>query len=181
MKTDITAKIEIPENVEIKVEKGVISAKGPKGEITKNLLSPKINISVQDKNVIVESKKATKREKKMIGTFKSHIRNMIKGALEGFSYKLKICSSHFPMTTSLEGKNFVVKNFLGESIPRTLEIKEGADIKIEGNDILVESPDKELAGQTAASIEKLCIIKNKDKRIFQDGIWIVEKAGKEIK
>ncbi len=181
MKIDITAKVEIPENVEVKVDKGIVSAKGPKGEVSKKLLSPKISISVQDKNVVIESKKATKREKKMIGTFKSHTRNVIKGALEGFIYKLKICSSHFPMTVGLEGKKFVVKNFLGESIPRTLEVKEGVDIKIEGNDILIESPNKELAGQTAASIEKLCSIKNRDRRIFQDGIWIVEKAGKEIK
>jgi large subunit ribosomal protein L6 len=181
MKIDITAKVEIPENVEVKVDKGVVSTKGPKGEVSKKLLSPRIDISVQDKNVIIESKKGTKREKKMIGTFKSHIRNMIKGALEGFSYKLKICSSHFPMTASLEGGEIVVKNFLGESVARTLEVKEGVEVKLEGNDILIESPDKELAGQTAASIEKLCVIKNRDKRIFQDGIWIVEKAGKEIR
>ena len=181
MKTDIAAKIEIPENVEININKGVISVKGSKGTITKKLLSPKIKISVKDKNILIESKKGTRREKKMIGTFKAHIRNMIKGASEGFIYRLKICSSHFPMTASLEGKNFAVKNFLGESIARTLEIKEGVNIKIEGADILVESADKELAGQTAASIEKLCVIKSRDKRIFQDGIWIVEKAGKEIK
>ncbi len=181
MKIDIADKIEIPENVEVKVEKGLVSVKGPKGEVSRKLLLPKINISIQDKNVVVGSKKATKREKKMIGTFKAHIKNMIKGTLEGFSYKLKICSSHFPITAGVENNQFVVKNFLGESIPRSIEIKEGVNIKIEGSDIVIESTDKELAGQTAASIEKLCKIKGRDKRIFQDGIWLVSKAGKEIK
>lgn len=180
MKADIIDKVEIPENVEVKVEKNLISVKGPKGEVSRKLVSPGINISVQEKNVVVESKKATKREKKMIGTFKAHIRNMVNGAAEGFIYKLKICSSHFPMTASIENKKFVVKNFLGEAVPRTVDLKEGVDIKIEGTDIIVESADKEIAGQTAASIEKLCKIKGRDKRIFQDGIWMIEKAGKII-
>ena len=178
MKADISDKIEILENVEVKIDKGIISAKGPKGEVTKKLIYPKINISVQDKNVIVESKKATKREKKMIGTFKAHIKNVIKGAAEGFNYKLKICSSHFPMTANIENNQFIVKNFLGESVARIINIKTGVDVKIEGTEINVESADKELAGQTAASIEKLCRIKGRDKRIFQDGIWMTEKAGK---
>ncbi|MBW2966046.1 50S ribosomal protein L6 [Candidatus Woesearchaeota archaeon] len=174
-------KIAIPENVEVKVDKGVVSVKGPKGEVTRKLISQKINISVKDKDVLIESKNATKREKKMAGTFKAHIKNMIKGASEGFTYKLKICSSHFPMNVGVENKQFVVKNFLGESTPRTLELKENVDVKVDGTEVVIESPDKGLAGQTAASIEKLCKIKGRDKRIFQDGVWIISKAGKEIK
>ncbi|MBW2982333.1 50S ribosomal protein L6 [Candidatus Woesearchaeota archaeon] len=181
MKTNISEKIEIPEKIEVKVDKGIVNVKGPKGEVNRNLLLPKIKISVKDNAILIESKNATKREKKMIGTFKAHIRNLIKGAAEGFVYKLKICSSHFPMTASIENNQFVVKNFLGENTPRTLGIKEGVNIKIEGNDVVVESINKELAGQTAASIEKLCKIKGRDTRIFQDGIWMTEKAGKEIK
>ena len=180
MKTDITIKVEIPEKVKVEVDKGIVFVKGPKGEVRKKLISQRVNISVQETNVIIETKKGTKREKKMIGTFKAHITNMIKGVLEGFVYKLKICSSHFPMTASLNGRKFSVKNFLGESVERSVEIKEGIDVKIEGNDILVESVDKEAAGQTAASIEKLCSINNRDRRIFQDGIWVIEKAGKKI-
>jgi large subunit ribosomal protein L6 len=174
-------KIGIPENVEVNIDKGIVSVKGPKGTVVKKLLSPKINISVKDKDIVIESKKATKREKKMVGTFKAHIKNMIKGALENFNYKLKVCSSHFPINASVENNQFVVKNFLGEAIPRILKLKEGVDVKIEGADITVESSDKELAGQTAASIERLCKIKGRDKRIFQDGIWMILKADKEIK
>jgi large subunit ribosomal protein L6 len=181
MKIDIADKIRIPENVEVNADKGMVSVKGPKGEVSRKLILPKIKISVKDKEVLIESKKATKKEKKMIGTFKAHIKNMIKGASESFCYKLKICSSHFPMTASVENNQFVVKNFLGEKTPRTVDVKKGVNIKVEGSDIVVESADKELAGQTAASIEKLCKIKGRDKRIFQDGCWIVFKAGKEIK
>jgi len=173
-------KVGIPEGVEVNVDKGIVNVKGPKGTVVKKLLAPKINIAVKEKEIVVEAKNATKREKKMAGTFRAHIKNMIKGVTENFNYKLKICSSHFPINVNIENKQFVVKNFLGEAVPRTLNLKEGVDIKIEGTEITVTSADKELAGQTAASIEKLCKIKGRDKRIFQDGIWMIAKNDKEI-
>ena len=81
----------------------------------------------------------------------------------------------------LNNKNeIVIKNFLGEKVPRVLKIKEGAKVKIDGEIVLVESCDKEIAGQVAADIEKLTVIKNRDNRIFQDGIHIINKSGKQI-
>ncbi|MBW2978141.1 50S ribosomal protein L6 [Candidatus Woesearchaeota archaeon] len=181
MKVDIEEKIEIPKDVQIKVDRSLIQAKGSKGDVSRKLLHPKIKISVQENQIMISSKKATKREKKIIGTFKAHLKNMLKGVVEPFVYKLKICSSHFPMTASVKDNEFGVQNFLGESIPRTLKLMPGVNVKVEGSEIIVESPDKELAGQTAASIEQLCKITNRDRRIFQDGIYIVSKSGKEIK
>jgi large subunit ribosomal protein L6 len=182
MKIEIKERLEIPKDIEVRLEGGLISVKGNKGEISKRLLNPKVKIEIKENEIVISSKKkATKREKKIIGTFKSHINNMLKGAAEPFVYKLKICSSHFPITVSIKGSEFSVQNFLGESIPRKLVIKKGVNVSVDGSDIVVESPDVELAGQTAASIEKLCRITNRDKRIFQDGIYITSKAGKEIK
>ncbi len=59
-----------------------------------------------------------------------------------------------------------MQNFLGEKVPRVIKLKQGVDVKIEGQEITVESPDKELAGQTAAAIEQLCKITKRDRRIF---------------
>ena len=56
----------------------------------------------------------------------------------------------------------------------------GVDIKIDKAEISVSSVDKELAGQAAANFEILTKIRGRDKRIFQDGIYIINKAGKEI-
>ena len=181
MKLAIKTDIEIPEGTEVKIEKGLVSIKGSKGEVSRKLLNPRIQISQEDKKIVLLAKKATKREKTMIGTFKAHIKNMIKGTNDGCVYRLKICSSHFPMSVSLKDNEFIVQNFLGESVPRTFKLKPGVDVKIEGEIVTVESPDKELAGQTAASIEQLCRITNRDRRIFQDGIYITEKDSKEIK
>lgn len=181
MKLDLKEEIEIPEGTEVKIEKGLVSIKGSKGDVIRKLLNPKIQISKEEKKIVLSAKKASKREKTMIGTFKAHIKNMLKGANDGCIYRLKICSSHFPMSVSVKDDEFSVQNFLGETIPRTFKIKQGVTVKVEGEDVVVESPDKELAGQTAASIERLCIIKKRDRRIFQDGIYITEKDGKEIK
>jgi len=177
----IKEEIEIPKDIEIKIENGLVDIKGPKGSIQRKLINPKLNLKIEENKVLLSSEKVSKREKTRAGTIKAHLKNMIHGVSEGFVYKLKICSSHFPMTVSSNNNQLSVKNFLGESIPRNINIKEGVDIKIEEDIIIIESPDKELAGQTAASVEQLCRLTNKDKRIFQDGIYMIEKAGKAIK
>jgi large subunit ribosomal protein L6 len=84
------------------------------------------------------------------------------------------------MNVSVSGDTFAIKNFLGEKVPRTLKIKEGVTVKVEGTDVTVESTDIEKAGQVAADIEQLTRITNRDIRIFQDGIYIVEKSRKPL-
>ena len=84
------------------------------------------------------------------------------------------------MNVAVSGNKFVVSNFLGEKTPRELGIKDGADVKIEGDMVTVQSINKELASQTAADIERLTKVKGRDLRIFQDGIYIIDKDGKEI-
>ena len=116
----------------------------------------------------------------MLKTFESHLKNMIRGVSERFVYKLRVCSSHFPMTVTKENNKITVKNFLGEKIPRTAKIIEDAEVEIKGFDIVVTSINKEKAGQTAANIERSTRLTNKDRRKFQDGIFIIEKAGVEL-
>jgi len=105
---------------------------------------------------------------------------MIKGVTEGIIYKLKICSSHFPMNVTVSTKEVSVKNFLGEKIPRIAKIIEGVTVKIDGTDLIVEGIDKEKVAQTAANIEQVCRITDKDRRKFMDGIFITSKDGKLI-
>lgn len=181
MKEIIKQKIKIPEKVEIKADNGIITIKGEKGEIKRNFISRKIKLKVEENEIIIFTEgNATKREKAVAGTFKSHLQNMIKGVTEGHVYKLKICSGHFPMSVDVKGDELIVKNFCGESSPRVLKLKKEVDVKLDGNDIIVESVDKELAGQTASSIEELTKRPGFDKRRFQDGIYIYNKDGKVI-
>lgn len=174
---ELKHEIEIPEGVEVKAENNVLIVKGPKGELTREFRSKFISVSASDK-IILLAKNATKREKTMINTFRAHIKNMLKGVVEPHKYELKICSGHFPMNVTLKDKELSIKNFLGEKVPRTTKIIEGVNVKLEGDIIYVEGIDIEKCGQCAANIEKATRITNRDRRIFQDGIWITSKPGK---
>lgn len=175
MKTDISQEIEIPEKTEVSINKGIVTVKGPKGETSKDIITKRVNVEVKDKKIVLSSKKATQREKRIMLTIKSHISNMVSGVNDPYIYNLKICSSHFPMTASFNNNVFEIKNFYGESKPRKVKINEKVNVKLEGEIITVECVDKELAGQAAASMEQLCRITNKDRRIFQDGVYITSK------
>lgn len=103
MKLDIVERVEFPAEVSATLESGLLTVKGPKGEVARLLRHPQVNISVEGNAVVVGFKNATKREKRMINTFAAHVRNMVKGVQEPFVYKLKICSGHFPMNVSVQG------------------------------------------------------------------------------
>ena len=173
--------VEIPEGVEINLEGSLIKVKGPNGEVERLLSNPMVIIKKEENVITFYSKnKMTKREKRIIGTFSGHIGNMVKGVSDGFEYKLKICSGHFPITANIEGEEFILKNFLGEKVPRKSKIMEGVKVELKGDVIIVNSIDKEKAGQTAARIEQATRITNKDRRVFQDGCYITEKAGRTL-
>ncbi len=180
MKKQIFQTIEIPEGVEMNLEKDILTVKGPEGKNKREFDITNLSLEKKDNQIIVGNSKATKKEKKRIGTTTAHIKNMIKGVQEKFEYKLKICFSHFPMTAEMQGKEVIIKNFLGEKIPRKVSIQDGAEVKIEKDIITVSSVDKEIAGQVAANFEMATKVPLKDRRIFQDGIYIIDKAGREM-
>ena len=92
-----------------------------------------------------------------------------------------ICSGHFPMNVNVANNKLTVKNLLGEKVPRVLQLKEGADVKVEGDIIYVTSINKEIAGQVSADIEQLTRRPGYDGRVFQDGIYLINRDGKELR
>jgi large subunit ribosomal protein L6 len=180
MKKELFQNIEIPEGIEVKIEENTLIVKGPEGENKRTFNINKLVFEKKGNQIIIGSKEATKKEKKMMNTITTHIKNMFKGLQKKFEYKLKICFSHFPITVKIENNEGIIKNFLGEKIPRKSKIPKGVDVKIDKEIIKITSFDKELAGQTAANFERATKIRMKDRRVFQDGIFIINKAGREI-
>ena len=176
MKQDLQLEIELVEGVTANLEGTTLKVKGPKGEVERNFAHPRINVTIEGSKIILKSAKATKREKTILGSYNAHMKNMVKGVVEPFQYKVKICSGHFPMNVSMSGQELIVKNFLGEAVPRRIMMPEGTKVKVNGTEIDISSASKELAGQAASRIENLCRITNRDRRIFQDGLYITEIA-----
>jgi large subunit ribosomal protein L6 len=176
----LVKEINLDDGVTAELVSNILTINGPQGQVAKSFSYPGVTVKVAEGKIILSSPRASKREKKIIGSFQSHITNMVSGVQSAHVYKLKICSGHFPMNVSVSGEELIIKNFLGESVPRKVKLMPGATVKVEGVEITVTSPDKEAAGQTAAKIESLCRITNRDLRIFQDGCYITQKAGKVI-
>ena len=170
--------IEIPEKVQVSLHEGVVKVKGPQGELAKKLAHPRVKLEVKGKHVVVSSEMPRKKEKALVGTYGAHIRNMLVGATKGFEYKMKIVYAHFPIKTSIKGDTFVIENFLGEKFPRKTKILGSTKVQVKGDQVVLNGPDVEDVGQTAANIEKATKIRGFDPRVFQDGIYIVEKPGR---
>ena len=172
--------VEIPENVNVDLKGDTmqgytITAKGPKGENSRFLKFRGIYIEKEDSKIRIFTKEGKSRLKAMVGTFASHINNLIKGVVDGFEYKLKVVYAHFPVKVRVEGREVIIENFLGEKHPRKAKIVGRTEVEVKGNEIVVRGVDKEECGQTAANLEQATKIKNLDVRVFQDGIYIVEK------
>lgn len=180
-KEKITKGIELPDGVEAHFDGKFLLIKGPKGDVKRTFKQKNVSINIGNKKIVLECKRGTKEDKKISGSLTAHIKNMIKGSLQNHIYTLKICSGHFPMNVSVANNRLIVKNFLGEKIPRDLQLKDDADVKVEGDLIYVTSANKEIAGQVSADIEQLTRRPGYDTRIFQDGIYIINKDGKELK
>ncbi|HLC64944.1 MAG TPA: 50S ribosomal protein L6 [Candidatus Nanoarchaeia archaeon] len=177
----IVDEIALADGVSAAYDGASVRLKGPKGEASKDIRATNVSISIEGKRVILSGKGVSKKEKKAVYSIAAHIKNLLKGVTEGHRYRLKICSGHFPMNVSVTKNEVVIKNFLGEKFPRTLKIKPNVSVKLDGQEMIVEGPSKELCGQVSADIEKLTSVRNRDLRIFQDGIYITDKDGKLIK
>ncbi len=179
-KENLEIEVTIPQGVTVSQDGRVLTVKGEKGEVSREFRSKRVVNEIKDGHVLVVAKNPTQREKMLVKTFVAHLQNLFRGVMEGHTYKLKICSGHFPMTVTLKGDIFEVKNFIGEAVPRRMQVKTGADVKIDGDLITVTGIDKERVAQVAAQIEKLTKRPGFDTRIFQDGIYLTEKDGKKI-
>ncbi len=175
MNKDLERVVEIAEGMEASINGNEFVVKGNGKELKKTFDVGKINSEIKDNKIVLTAKGASKREAKMMGTIEAHLKNMIKGLGEDFTYELEVCNVHFPMNVKEEGKKIIIKSFLGETTVRESKILDGAKVDISGSKITVTSHSIEAAGQTAANLEKATKLTGRDRRIFQDGIFITKK------
>jgi large subunit ribosomal protein L6 len=178
MKCDLNRTIEIPAGISVGVDGDTIKMSKEGKEIVKNFNIHKMKMEVVGTEFKISAKNATKRESTMLGTIEAHVKNMVKGLQENFVYEMEICNVHFPMIVKVEGDEFVVKSFLGEKRDRIAKILKGVKVDVKGQKVEITSHDIEAAGQTAANIEQATKLTGRDRRIFQDGIFMTVKPYK---
>lgn len=167
--------IKIPEGVEVKVKGRVVTVKGEKGVLTRDFSHAPISIRLKEDMVKVQANWPRKREAALVGTVCSHIQNMITGVTKGFTYKLKIVFSHFPISVKVKEKTVAIENFTGERSPRIAEIVGNAKVVVKDEDVVVQGVSLEDVGQTAANIERSTKVRRKDPRVFLDGLYVYER------
>jgi len=167
-------KLDIPEGVTVEINE-TVRVQGPRGLLERKLTFPGVRIKKDDEAVVVYSDMKRARQKAMVGTIAGHIKNMIQGVTEGFEYRMKVVYSHFPIRVKVQGNEVVIENFLGEKHPRKARIIGQTRVEVKGDQLIISGVSKEDCGQTAANIEQSTRVRGYDIRVFQDGIYIVEK------
>ena len=169
--------ITVPEGTTADIsDAGVVTVKGPKGSLNRTFESTCIDLFKEGNDLVVRVDLPRRKQRALAGTWNAHLGNMIKGVNDGFTYNLKAFYSHFPMTLAVKGDTFTVNNYFGERVPRTAKILTDVSVKVSNKtEITVTGIDKELVGQTAANIERCTTVKNRDRRVFQDGIYLLNK------
>ena len=176
MPKDLKRTLDIPEGVTVVLEGNTISVTGPRGSSVRELWYPGIVIALEENQVTVDSPNPRKKQAAMMGTITSHINNMIKGVTNGYTYRMKIVYSHFPIQLKVVGDHLSIGNFLGEKKPRKAKIQGDSKVETKGDEVIVSGIAIEDVGQTAANIQQATKIKRFDPRVFQDGIYVVEKT-----
>ncbi len=167
--------IEVPEEVNLTLDGHKVAVTGTNGTVTRDFGHTKLNLGYQDNTLRIWAENPRKKEASLVNTITSHVKNMIKGVIEGFTYRLKIVFIHFPMTINVQGNKVIINNFVGEQSPRTAKIMGNVEVSVDGDDIVVTGNDIESVAQTAANIQQSTHIRNKDLRKFLDGIYVYQK------
>jgi large subunit ribosomal protein L6 len=175
MVREVARQIEIPDGVSIAVDGNTVTVKGPKGEATRTLSYPELEIRKEDSYLVVNSKLDRKRQRAMVGTLAAHIGNMIIGVTRGYEYKMKVVYSHFPIQLKAASDELIINNFLGERKARSAKILPGTKVEIGKDEVLITGINKEHVGQTMANIEQATRVRGFDIRVFQDGVYLVDK------
>lgn len=168
--------IEAPKDVTINLDGMKVEVKGPKGELTRDFAGEPIKMELARKKLKLSVAFPRKKEMAMLGTIHAHITNMITGVTQGYTYKLTIVYSHFPITVDVADDEVIIKNLYGQRDPRRAKIfGDDVKVKVDGDEVIITGINKEHVGQTSANIQEICKLRgkyHKDPRRFMDGIWL---------
>ncbi|MGB7919732.1 MAG: 50S ribosomal protein L6 [Desulfobacterales bacterium] len=143
--------IAIPEKVKVTYQGGELSVQGQKGKLSRSI-HPAVTIKIEDGELSVEPLKSDKSSQALQGLTRSLVMNMVTGVDSGFARVLEINGIGY--RAEVKGRNLIL--MLGYSHPVNFSLPDGISASVERNNIIkLEGIDKEVLGQTAASIRRL--------------------------
>ena len=176
----ISHSIALPEGASASIAGDVITVSKDGQSLSREFRHHKVEVRAVNGDLEVFVNLPRRSDKALAGTWAAHLRNMALGVDEGFEYRLKAVFSHFPKSLKVDCKQMIINNLFGEKVPRVAKLPWSpaeVEVRVENKtDVVVRGADREKVGQTAANIERACRIKNRDRRVFQDGIYIVSKG-----
>jgi large subunit ribosomal protein L6 len=174
--------IEIDSDCEVTLDDKTVTVKGPKGTLQRSFPEPQTSIRIDGKEVYVSTDINRKRTRALVGTVIAHIRNMTLGVQFGYEYEMKIVYSHFPISVEVQDKIIIIKNFIGERGVRRARLVGAVQVRTTEDEIFISGIDIEHVSQSAANIQQACKIRDKDRRVFLDGIYVIRKRkGETVK
>ena len=168
-------RIEIPSDCQVSLDDKTITVTGPKGKLERSFPEPQTTIIKDGNELVVSTNINRKRARALVGTVIAHVRNMMLGVQLGYEYEMKIVYSHFPITVEIHDKTMTIKNFIGERGTRKARLVGDVIIRTTEDEIFISGVDIEHVSQSAANIQQACKIRDKDRRVFLDGIYVIRK------
>jgi len=179
-----TEELEIPSSVEVTIKSRVITVSGPRGTLTKKVRHVDMDIRVikgKTTKVTLAVWQAGRKHVACLRTIRSLIKNMVIGVTKGFRYKMRAVYAHFPINSIIQenGHGLEIRNFLGEKTVRHVAMLSGVEIsesKTLKDELILEGNDIDNVSQSAASVQGICRVRNKDIRKFLDGIYVSDRG-----
>lgn len=167
--------ITVPSGVDITLDNSVITVKGPKGTLTRELHKD-MKVSVEDNQIVVERPSDNKLHRSLHGTTRSVVSNMVSGVTEGFTKTLELVGVGYRASKS--GEKLVLN--VGYSHPVEITPEAGISFEVPSNTkIIVSGINKERVGEYAANIRAVRAPEPyKGKGIKYEGERIIRKEGK---
>lgn len=180
MKILVTRTVKVPENCTAKLEGKVFTFEGPRGSIVEDCTRHALTLDIHEGNVRIRLWNGKRKAAALAITVESLLRNAIKAVTAGFAYTLKAAYNHFSINMEVKegGKVLLVKNFLGEKNIRKFTMRGVARVRLhdEKDTIVIEGPSLPDVSQSAGTISNDCKAKNRDSRVFLDGIFVIERG-----
>ena len=170
----IMEEIMLPDGVKVEVKGNTVTISGKLGSNTRKFNDAFVTVKAEGGKIHVDHIKEKKLALKAANAekaFKKELSNDIKGVGSHFEIKMRSVYAHFPITVEVKGSMVNITNIIGERVPRKAQIVGATKVEVKGQEMRLYGTSLDDVSQTAANIRKACRMRNKDTRVFQDGLY----------